>query len=85
MMNSTHFGVLKTMECNIDERGVRFRRTWGIMNLLVAFVVAGLAIWSGIWWLWIIAAVGASAGAFVLDESRKKWCALRAMGVKTKV
>jgi len=73
------------MECNIDDQGVRFRRVWGIMVCSVGAVVGGLAWWSGIWWMWIIAGVCLAAGAFAIYESRKKWCALRAMGVKTRI
>jgi len=71
------------MQCNIDERGARFRRTWGMMNLFVAGIMGALAFWSGIWWLWIICAVGAIAGGFAIFEARKKWCVIRAMGMKT--
>lgn len=73
------------MQCNIDDQGVRFRRVWGIMVLFVGLISAGLAMWSGIWWVWIIAVACLSAGAFAIYESRKKWCALRAMGVKTRI
>jgi hypothetical protein len=73
------------MQCNIDEQGARFRRVWGIMNLLAALVLAGLAIWSGTWWLWIIVAACGAAGIFALYEARKKWCVLRAVGLKTKM
>jgi hypothetical protein len=73
------------MQCNIDDQGVRFRRVWGIMVLFVGLITAGLAFWSGIWWVWIIAAFCLIAGAFAIYESRKKWCALRAMGVKTRI
>jgi hypothetical protein len=73
------------MQCNIDERGARFRRVWGIMNVMVAVVLAGLAWWSGIWWLWIVAGACALGGGFAIFEAQKKWCALRAMGVKTSI
>jgi len=55
------------------------------MVLLVAVVVCLLALWSGIWWLWLIAGLAAAAGIFAIYESRKKWCALRAMGIKTQI
>lgn len=71
------------MQCNIDDRGARARRTWGIMNLMTAVILGGLAWWSGIWWLWIVAAGCTAGGIFALYEARKKWCVLRAMGVKT--
>jgi hypothetical protein len=73
------------MECNIDEQGVRFRRVWGVMVLTAGLISGGLAFWSGIWWMWIIAGVCVGAGGFAIFESRKKWCALRAMGVKTRI
>jgi hypothetical protein len=73
------------MQCNIDEKGARLRRTWGIMNVVVAVLLAGLAWWSGIWWLWIAAGVCAAAGTFAIYEARKKWCVMRAMGMKTSV
>ena len=73
------------MQCNIDEKGARARRTWGILNLGVSIILAGLALWSAIWWLWIIVALLAAAGAFAIFEARKKWCALRAMGIKTSI
>ena len=73
------------MQCNIDQRGATFRRIWGAMNLIVAAVVAALALWSGIWWLWIIVALCTAAGSFALYEAHKKWCVLRAMGIQTRV
>jgi cell division protein FtsW (lipid II flippase) len=53
------------------------------MNVLVSLILAGLAFWSGIWWIWIVAGVCAAAGGFALYEARKKWCVVRAMGFKT--
>jgi NAD/NADP transhydrogenase beta subunit len=71
------------MQCNIDERGARVRRLWGIANLGIALLAALLASWSGLWWVWIIAAVALVAGVLGLFEAHKKWCVMRAMGVKT--
>jgi len=73
------------MQCNIDDKGARFRMVWGTMNLGAGIAVAAMAFWSGIWFLWLIAALAAAAGAFAIFESRKKWCALRAMGLKTRI
>jgi len=73
------------MECNIDAQGARIRLTWGIMALLGGLVLVALAFWSGTWWLWLIAITCVLSGAFAIFESRKKWCALRAMGIKTPV
>jgi hypothetical protein len=71
------------MQCNIDDHGARLRRTWGIMVILAGLVLTGLALWSGIWWLWLIVIACLASGAFAIFEAQNKWCALRAMGVKT--
>jgi predicted lysophospholipase L1 biosynthesis ABC-type transport system permease subunit len=76
---------LVALKCNIDERGARARRVWGVMNLLVAALLGLLALWSGTWWLWIIVAACAAAGLFAMYEAQKKWCVMRAMGVKTRI
>lgn len=69
--------------CNIDQKGANVRRVWGIMNLVAAVVLAGLAWWAGIWWLWIVVGVCVAGGLFALYEAKNKWCVMRAMGVKT--
>ena len=58
------------MECNIDERGVRARRVWGVMNLLIAALLGAMALWSGTWWLWIIVGLCAAMGVFGLWEAK---------------
>ncbi len=73
------------MECNIDERGARFRRVMGIVCLVLAAALGGVAFWTGWVVVWIVAGAAAAGGLFALFESRKKWCALRAMGIQTRV
>jgi len=73
------------MQCNIDEKGAQFRRVWGTLNLMGGVVLGGLAFWSGVWWLWIIAGIAAAAGAFAIFEAQKKWCIIRSMGLKTRI
>lgn len=73
------------MQCNIDEKGARFRAVWGIMVLTVALMLGGLAASTGMWGLWVISGICALAGGFAIFESRKKWCAMRAMGIKTRI
>lgn len=73
------------MKCNIDSTGAKIRRVYGIMALLVAGMLAALALWAGTWWLWIVVGCAAAAGIFCLFEAQKKWCALRAIGMKTPV
>lgn len=71
------------LTCNIDQRGARARRIWGGLNLLAAALLAFYAWFFGPWWLWIIAALCTAAALFAFYEARKKWCIMRAMGLKT--
>ena len=73
------------MQCNIDGNGARVRLVWGLGACAAGVILGGLALWTGSWWLWLIAAACVGAGAFAIFESRKKWCALRAMGIKTSI
>ena len=72
------------MQCNIDARGRAVRRNGGILCLVLGALAFGAAFtgvprgpFLGISAFLIV------AGLFQLFESRKGWCALRAMGVKT--
>jgi hypothetical protein len=71
------------LTCNIDEHGARVRRIWGAFTLGLGLAAAGTALWTGIGWLWIIAALGMGMGVLAFFEARKKWCVIRAMGIKT--
>jgi len=62
---------------NIGNRG---RLVRGIAALLL-FIGAGFASPVSIW----LSLVLAASGAFVLFESLRGWCALRACGIKTKL
>ncbi|MGN6366817.1 MAG: hypothetical protein ACTHN5_00870 [Phycisphaerae bacterium] len=73
------------MQCNIDQTGARMRLVWGLCACAAGVILFGLALWAGTWWLWLIAAGCVGAGAFAIFESRKKWCVLRAMGIKTAI
>ena len=69
--------------CNIDQKGANVRRFWGIVNIVIALIVAAVAWWLVHWWLWVIAGACAAGGLFALYEAKNKWCVMRAMGVKT--
>jgi hypothetical protein len=73
------------MQCNIDQRGARFRRLLGYFLLGFGISIGGAAYMLAIWWLWILAAAIMVGGAFALFEARKKWCAVRAMGIQTRI
>jgi hypothetical protein len=75
----------RRMKCNIDQRGANIRRTMGLLLLLVAVALAVAGYFIGWWWLWMVAGAAAGGGAFALFEARQKWCALRAMGIETRV
>jgi hypothetical protein len=75
--------IVMPLTCNIDDKGARVRRVWGVMCLMIAALLAAMAYWSGTWWLWMIVAVVFGLGVLGLFEARKKWCVMRAMGVKT--
>jgi hypothetical protein len=66
------------MVCNIDSKGRWIR---GINSLVLIF--AALAVWWKGWPVWIAVVLGAS-GLFSGYEAVRGWCALRAMGIKTK-
>jgi hypothetical protein len=57
----------------------------GIICLVLALVLAALAYALSWWWMWIFAALAAAGGAFSLFEARNKWCAVRAMGIQTRL
>jgi len=75
-----------SITCNIDARGKRARLISGIAQLVLAFAIAALWAWpSGNWYAWTLAAIFAAGGAFTVFEARAGWCALRAMGMKTRI
>lgn len=73
-----------SLTCNIDSRGRLARLIYGIVLLAAGGVlVAFWAIGSGSIWRWAISLGCIAGGAFAIFESRKGWCVIRAMGLKT--
>ncbi|MHC5026601.1 MAG: hypothetical protein ACYTGR_07575 [Planctomycetota bacterium] len=73
------------MKCNIDARGKAFRLVIGLALLAVAAIVAGCVL-AGVLPRSLgnpVSVATAVVGLFGIFESRKGWCALRAMGFKT--
>ena len=73
------------MTCNIGTKGRIARFIWGIALIAAAGL---LALW-GAWprhslWMWIVSALLAGGGGFAIFEARAGWCAMRAMGYKTR-
>jgi hypothetical protein len=74
------------LTCNIEARGKRARLIIGIVQLVAAIGVAGLWGWpTGSRLAWILASLLMVGGAFTVFEARAGWCALRAMGIKTRI
>jgi hypothetical protein len=81
------------MKCNIDEKGRRIRRAGGIVCcvvgavLLIVFLAAHYGYLTAHYgYPVLVVGLGLLAGGvFQLYEARKSWCALRAMGIKTRV
>jgi hypothetical protein len=72
--------------CNIDSRGKRARLIYGILMILLGVVLMIWWAWpGGQIWKWAIAIGCVGGGAFSLFEARAGWCAVRAMGIKTRM
>jgi uncharacterized membrane protein HdeD (DUF308 family) len=72
------------LQCNIDARGKRVRLVGGITIIFVGLVVLAWAFQSDRTAAWVAGATCLAAGAFAVFEARAGWCALRAMGVRTR-
>lgn len=74
------------MQCNIDAKGKAFRLIYGLLMIGAALLFAGLGLYGVLtgWWVWAAAGFLALAGAFGVFEARAGWCAVRAMGFKTR-
>ena len=73
------------LSCNIDAKGKLARFIFG-MILVVSAILAGV-FWARPgdgWWRWIVAGLMFLSGALALFEASAGWCAMRAMGFKTK-
>lgn len=74
------------LACNIDARGKAVRLRIGIGLVLVG--VASLALWAvptGGALAWAATLGLLAGGAFSIFEARQGWCAVRALGFKTRV
>jgi hypothetical protein len=74
------------LTCNIDQRGRAVRRVGGIAVLIVGAATLGLwAVPTGGACAWLGSCMLLAVGAFGVFEAWTGWCALRAMGMKTKL
>lgn len=73
--------------CNIDSRGRAMRLIGGLVlalggSMLLSVLFLRILVHPA-WWF--LAAAELLAGAFMIYEGWAGWCALRAMGIKTKI
>ena len=72
--------------CNIDARGKLVRLWYGIALIVVgALLLFTWAMPRGTVLAWVVTVACVLGGAFAIFESRKGWCVLRAMGMKTPI
>ena len=74
------------LTCNIDANGKKLRLFLGAASVFLAVILAifwaGPAARTG---PWLVTAIILLIGAFAIFEARAGWCAVRAMGFKTRL
>ena len=71
--------------CNIDQLGRRARLVAGIVADGCGSLLIVVGIIYSIKLLMILGVITAIGGTFMIVEGAVGWCALRAMGIKTKI
>ncbi len=71
------------MTCNIDARGRLLRALIGLVFIVAALVLVFALPPTG--WRRALVVVLTLGGIFCLFEARAGWCAVRAMGIKTRI
>ena len=70
------------MTCNIDSRGRLLRALIGLVFIVLALILVFVLPPTG--WRRAVVVVLTLGGVFCLFEARMGWCAVRAMGLKTR-
>ena len=74
------------LRCNIDAKGRAVRLIMGVVSLVAGLLLLWLRAWtSGGWLHWAASAAMVLYGAFAVFEGWAGWCAVRAMGFKTRL
>ena len=71
------------MQCNIDARGKAVRLIMGIIFAIAGILI--MAVGGGAAWSVISGLCCLAGGGFMIFEGAAGWCAVRAMGFKTKL
>jgi hypothetical protein len=75
-----------SLTCNIDARGKAARLRIGIGgSILGVILLLAWALPSGATLAWMVTIAILGSGAFCIFEARAGWCALRAMGIHTRI
>jgi hypothetical protein len=75
-----------SLTCNIDARGKAARLRIGIAaSILGVILLLAWALPSGTTLAWVVTVAVLGTGAFSMFEARAGWCALRAMGLRTRI
>jgi hypothetical protein len=75
-----------SLACNIDARGKAARLRIGIVGLAIGMVLLfAWAVPTDAPMPWVITLAVLVAAAFSVFEARAGWCALRAMGFRTRI
>src|SRR4051812_25020180 len=73
------------LRCNLNSRGKAFRLRMGTLIVIGGVVAVWLWTPAGGWVAWAVSVVALVGGAFMIFEGRTGWCALRAMGMRTRI
>jgi hypothetical protein len=70
--------------CNIDRAGRNLRGISGVIFLAMGILFL-IRCWPPNWKQWVIGVILLAIGGFQIFEAAIGWCAVRAMGFKTRV
>ncbi len=78
-------GAAPVPACNINQKGQVVRFIGGMCLFFLGFILFMVALpGNGVWWRLVQGAM-MLVGIFVLTEGALGWCALRALGFKTRI
>ncbi|MBI1730711.1 DUF2892 domain-containing protein [Candidatus Acetothermia bacterium] len=73
------------LTCNIDRAGRIYRVVLGVVIMATAILAFLLLPASMKFWVYVISGLLTLVGAFTIFEAAVGWCAIRAMGFKTRL
>lgn len=74
------------MQCNIDAKGRAYRLMMGFVLLVLGACLAAVWAWpTGSAVAWVVTGACVLLGLFGIVEGWARWCAVRAMGFRTRI